>query len=71
MAPFNKGILQMLYKYIGNHDKEETIKCLKYFLEDGTIKASDPFSFNDPSELKNRPRTGHYQGDSKKMVSQR
>lgn len=52
MAPFNKGILQMLYKYIGNHDKEETIKCLKYFLEDGTIKASDPFSFNDPSELK-------------------
>ncbi|EPP3538479.1 DUF2971 domain-containing protein [Klebsiella variicola] len=42
----------MLYKYIGNHDSEETIKCLKYFLEDGTIKASDPFSFNDPSELK-------------------
>ncbi|HFR4347832.1 TPA: DUF2971 domain-containing protein [Klebsiella pneumoniae] len=52
MAPFNKGILQMLYKYIGNHDSEETIKCLKHFLEDGTIKASDPFSFNDPSELK-------------------
>ncbi len=38
MAPFNKGILQMLYKYIGNHDKEETIKCLKYFIvSSGTL----------------------------------
>ncbi|WP_323083193.1 MULTISPECIES: DUF2971 domain-containing protein [Klebsiella pneumoniae complex] len=42
----------MLYKYIGNHDNEVTIRCLKYFLEDGTIRASNPSSFNDPSELK-------------------
>ncbi|EAZ7286628.1 DUF2971 domain-containing protein [Salmonella enterica] len=42
----------MLYKYVGSSNPEDTINYLKYFLEDGTIRASDPFTFNDPSEFK-------------------
>lgn len=42
----------MIYKFIGAESSEELIKILKYFIEDGSIKASDPRTFNDPSEFK-------------------
>lgn len=42
----------MIYRYIGADSAEEAIKILKYFIEDGSIRASDPRTFNDPSEFK-------------------
>lgn len=42
----------MLYKYIGSNNAEEVLKNLKRFINDGTISASQPSSFNDPSEFK-------------------
>lgn len=43
---------QMLYKYIGSNDAENVVRNLKRFIDDGTISASPPSSFNDPSEFK-------------------
>lgn len=42
----------MIYKYIGAHSPEEYIKILDYFIRDGLIMASNPNTFNDPSEFK-------------------
>ncbi len=42
----------MLYKYVGTGHAEDDIERLKQFVEDGTIFASDPRTFNDPAELK-------------------
>ncbi|EBZ0832089.1 DUF2971 domain-containing protein [Salmonella enterica subsp. enterica serovar Java] len=42
----------MLYKYVGHEDPNELIKILKYFIEDGTIRATRPHDFNDPAEFK-------------------
>lgn len=42
----------MLYKYIGNEDAENVKKNLKRFVEKGTISATEPEKFNDPSEFK-------------------
>lgn len=42
----------MLYKFIGSNDPNDVIKNLKRFIDDGTISASAPTSFNDPSECK-------------------
>lgn len=44
--------MNVLYKYIGDHNPSEVLKNLKRFVEDGTISASDPRGFNDPSEFK-------------------
>lgn len=51
MAPLSIGSL-MLYKYIGSEDSQKVLRNLKRFVEDGTISASAPSSFNDPSEFK-------------------
>lgn len=42
----------MIYKYVGAGSPEEIVQILKYFIEDGSIKASSPRTFNDPSEFK-------------------
>ena len=42
----------MLYKYVGHEDPNELIKILKFFIEDGTIRATRPHDFNDPAEFK-------------------
>ncbi len=42
----------MLYKYVGHEDIDKLIEYLKYFVESGTIFASQPVSFNDPAEFK-------------------
>ncbi|MEI8614923.1 DUF2971 domain-containing protein [Shewanella sp. PP-He15 brown] len=42
----------MIYKYIGTSSPEESIKILEYFVNDGSIMASNPRTFNDPSEFK-------------------
>ncbi|ELY4748950.1 DUF2971 domain-containing protein [Cronobacter sakazakii] len=42
----------MLYKFIGSNDPNDVIKNLKRFIEEGTISASAPTKFNDPSECK-------------------
>jgi hypothetical protein len=42
----------MLYKYVGHENTDEVIKYLKCFIDDGTIYASQPLSFNDPAEFK-------------------
>lgn len=42
----------MLYKYVGSSVPEDTIKYLKYYLEDGKIRATRPNDFNDPAEFK-------------------
>ncbi len=42
----------MLYKYVGHEDPNELIKILKFFIEDGTIRATRPHEFNDPAEFK-------------------
>lgn len=44
----------MLYKYVGHEDSKELDKILKYFVEDGTIRATCPHDFNDPAEFKVR-----------------
>ncbi|WP_375700730.1 hypothetical protein [Klebsiella pneumoniae] len=33
-------------------DPNELIKILKFFIEDGTIRATRPHDFNDPAEFK-------------------
>jgi len=40
------------YKYIGADSPGELVQILRYFIEDGSIKASSPRTFNDPSEFK-------------------
>lgn len=42
----------MLYKYVGHEDTSKLIEILKFFIEDGTIRATSPHYFNDPAELK-------------------
>ena len=42
----------MIYKYIGASSPEESIKILECFVNDGSIMASNPRTFNDPSEFK-------------------
>lgn len=42
----------MIYKYIGANTVDITIERLKYFINDGSIFASNPRTFNDPSEFK-------------------
>jgi hypothetical protein len=42
----------MIYKYIGTNSPEESIKILEYFVNDGSVMASNPRTFNDPSEFK-------------------
>lgn len=42
----------MIYKYVGAKSPDELVQILKYFIEDGSIKASSPRTFNDPSEFK-------------------
>lgn len=42
----------MLNKYVGHENTDEVIKYLKCFVDDGTIYASQPLSFNDPAEFK-------------------
>jgi hypothetical protein len=42
----------VLYKYVGHEDPNELIKILKFFIEDGTIRATRPHDFNDPAEFK-------------------
>lgn len=42
----------MLYKYVGHEDPNELVNILRYFVEDGTIRASCPHDFNDPAEFK-------------------
>jgi hypothetical protein len=42
----------LIYKYVGAESPEEIVRILKYFIEDGSIKASNPRTFNDPSEFK-------------------
>lgn len=42
----------MLYKYVGNDDPAEVLDYLKWFVVSGTISASQPIAFNDPSEFK-------------------
>lgn len=42
----------MIYKYIGTNSSTESIKLLDYFVNDGSIMASNPRTFNDPSEFK-------------------
>jgi hypothetical protein len=42
----------LIYKYVGAGSPEEIVQILKYFIEDGSIKASSPRTFNDPSEFK-------------------
>ncbi len=42
----------MLYKFYGSPSAPETLRLLKYICEDGTIRASDPRTFNDPFEFK-------------------
>lgn len=42
----------MIYKYVGHESSFELIKILKYFIEDGTVRAGCPHDFNDPAEFK-------------------
>jgi hypothetical protein len=47
-----RGGAVLIYKYVGAESPEEIVQILKYFIEDCSIKASSPRTFNDPSELK-------------------
>ncbi len=42
----------MLYKYVGHENIKQVIEYLNFFIEEGTILASKPISFNDPAEFK-------------------
>lgn len=42
----------MLYKYIGDNNAGTVLKNLERFIEGGTISATKPTNFNDPSEFK-------------------
>ncbi|GDT06698.1 TPA: DUF2971 domain-containing protein [Escherichia coli] len=42
----------MLYKYTGSNNAEDVLNNLERFINNGTISASKPSSFNDPSEFK-------------------
>lgn len=44
--------INMLYKYVGHENVEQAIEYLKCFIENGTIFASKPTTFNDPAEFK-------------------